>query len=267
MALIIEHPAQPVPQPAPRRVLIGGISIARVTRADLSRMMEVDVAAARVGRLPFPRVIASANGSVVAAYHRDAAFRQALDSADIVDADGMPLVFASRIFCREPLKERTATTDFLLDAAEVAAERGISFYFLGARPGVAARAAEHLRSRFPALKIAGVRHGYFRPDEVPEILASVRASGADILWLGMGSPRQEILAVAARENLAGLAWIRTCGGLFDHYGGGVSRAPQWMQAWGLEWLYRAAREPLRLGWRYLVTSPLALYHLVTKTHD
>lgn len=249
------------------RVLIGGIPIARVTREDLARLMEADVVAARAGSLDRPRFITSANGSVVAAYHSDRAFRAALDSADLIDADGMPLVLASRVFCRRPLSERTATTDFLLDAAGVAAKRDIAFFFLGGRRGVAARAAEHLRSRFPGLRIAGVRHGYFTACDIPAIVRAIRASGADILWVGMGSPRQELFAMEARNQLAGLAWIRTCGGLFDHYGGGVSRAPQWMQAGGLEWLYRAAREPVRLGWRYLVTSPVALYHLATKTRD
>ncbi|WP_157099224.1 WecB/TagA/CpsF family glycosyltransferase, partial [Novosphingobium rosa] len=120
---------------------------------------------------------------------------------------------------------------------------------------------------YPDLQIVGVRHGYFSDADIPAICAAVRRSGADVLWVGMGTPLQEHFAVKAREHLAGVAWIRTCGGLFDHYGGGVSRAPDWMQATGLEWLYRAAREPLRLGVRYLVTNPRAAYHLATKTHD
>lgn len=251
--------------PAIETQMIGGLAIARMTRLDLARLMASDARAARTGDLKFPRFVTSANGSIVAAYHADARLRAAMDQADLIDADGMPLVFASRIFSKTPLVERAATTDFLLDAAALAAVEGISFYFLGGRPGVAARAAEHLRSRFPDLKIAGVRHGYFTNAEEPMIISAIARSGAQILWVGMGSPRQEIFAARAREALPGLAWIRTCGGLFDHYGGGVSRAPHWMQRLGLEWLYRAAREPVRLGWRYLVTSPVALYHLATKT--
>lgn len=250
-----------------RTITIGGIPIARLRLEELTGLMRADVALARAGALPLPRFVTSANGSVVAAYHRDPEYRDLIDSADIIDADGMPLVFASRLLCREPLEERTATTDFLLDAAAVAARQDIRFFFLGARPGVAARAAEHLRSRFPGLKVVGTRHGYFGPEAIPGICEKVRASGADVLWLGMGTPMQERFAVENRQLLGGLAWIRTCGGLFDHYGGGVSRAPGWMQAVGLEWLYRAAREPLRLGWRYLVTSPLAVYYLATRTRD
>lgn len=251
-------------RPVPR-ITIGGLPIARLSMGELVQVMIEDCLAARRRDLAHPRVVTSANGSVVAAYHSDLDFRACIDAADIVDADGMPLVHASRLFSRQPLAERTATTDFLLEAARAAATTGLRFYFLGARPGVAARAAEHLRSRFPGLQIAGTRNGYFAQEELPEICAKILASKTDVLWLGLGSPLQERMALAIRDRLPGLGWIRTCGGLFDHYGGGVSRAPDWMQNWGLEWLYRGAREPLRLGWRYLVTSPIAAYHLLTKT--
>jgi exopolysaccharide biosynthesis WecB/TagA/CpsF family protein len=229
--------------------------------------MAVDTRLARNGLLEEPRVVTSANGSVVAAYNSDPEFRALIDQADIVDVDGMPLVFATYLFCKEPLRERTATTDFLLDATAMSAREGIRFFFLGARPGVAARAAIHLRNRFPGAQIVGTRHGYFSEDEAPDICKGIVSLGTDVLWVGTGSPWQERFAIRYRSHLQGLAWIRTCGGLFDHYGGGVSRAPEWMQWAGLEWLYRAAREPLRLGRRYLLTSPVALYHLATKTHD
>lgn len=250
-----------------RTVMIGGMKIARLRRDELADLMQADVHHARGGQRLLPRIVTSANGSVIAAYNRDDEYRELMDSADIIDADGMPLVFASRLLCREPLEERIATTDFLLDAAGLAASQGIRFFFLGSRPGVAARAAEHLRSRFPGLKVVGTRHGFFPPEAIPDICAKIRASGADVLWVGMGSPAQERFAVDNRHLLGGVGWIRTCGGLFDHYGGGVSRAPAWMQAAGLEWLYRAAREPMRLGWRYLVTSPVAIYYLATRTRD
>jgi exopolysaccharide biosynthesis WecB/TagA/CpsF family protein len=248
-------------------ITIGGLPIARLTRAEMAQLMIEDVARARSGAAPHPRLFTSANGSVVAAYHAQPELRRAMDRIDVIDADGMPLVFASRMFCKRPLTERAATTDFLLDACAHAARDNIGFYFLGARPGVAARAAEHLRYRFPGLQVVGTRNGYFKDGELAEVCRQVRESGADVLWLGLGTPRQERIAVEARELLGGVAWVRTCGGLFDHYGGGVSRAPDWMQAMGLEWLYRAAREPLRLGWRYLVTNPVAVYYLLTRTRD
>lgn len=248
-------------------ITIGGLPIVRFTRKEMCALMVADVAAARTGKQRLPRIITSANGSVVAAYHADRRIRSFIDRMDMIDADGMPLVQASRLFCKHPLPERIATTDFLLDASAQAARSGIRFYFIGARNGVAARAAEHLRYRYPGLQIVGARHGYFERSDIPTLCEKVRAAGADVLWLGLGAGLQEDIALECRDKLAGLAWVRTCGGLFDHYGGGVSRAPAWMQKFGLEWAYRGAREPVRLGWRYLVTNPKAAWHLATKTHD
>jgi exopolysaccharide biosynthesis WecB/TagA/CpsF family protein len=89
----------------------------------------------------------------------------------------------------------------------------------------------------------------------------------DVLWLGLGSPLQESFAVRNRLRLKGVGWIRTCGGMLDYYSGRAPRAPLWMQKAGLEWLFRSAQEPQRLGSRYLRTNLPALYHLLTKTGE
>jgi len=246
-------------------VIVGGIRSSRATRQELAQQMVQDTMAARGGTLPFPKLVVASNGQVIARYHQNSEFRSMIAQADIVDVDGMPSVLATRLFCREPLKERVATTDFILDACETAAAAGIRFYFLGARPGVARKAADLLEERFPGLQIVGVRDGYFRPDEEDALCADIRASGADILWLGLGSPLQERFAVRNRSKLGGVAWVRTCGGLFDFYSGRIPRAPLWLQKIGMEWLYRVWQEPFRLGKRYILTNPVALYHLVTKT--
>ena len=248
-------------------LFVGGIKSIRATRKELTDIMVVDAAAARSGALALPKLVVASNGYVIATYHKNAEFRHLIDQADIVDVDGMPSVFATRLFCKEPLKERVATTDFIHDACRVAAEKGLRFYFLGSKPGVAAKAAENLEKLYPGLQIAGTRHGYFTREEEQDICREIVEAGTDLLWLGLGSPLQERFAVRNRENLAGLGWIRTCGGLFDFYSGRIPRAPQWMQRVGLEWLYRVIQEPRRLAGRYLATNSSALYHLVTKTHD
>jgi exopolysaccharide biosynthesis WecB/TagA/CpsF family protein len=244
---------------------VGGITTINMTRRTLAEQMAADVELARSGALPIPRAVIASNGSVISSYHHQPRFRSLIDAADIIDPDGMPLVLATRLLTRRPLRERIATTDFIHNASSIAAERGIRFFFLGARPGVAASAAERLRADHPGLDIVGVRHGYFEDKDVPGIIRQIRASRADVLWLGLGSPLQEEFAIRHREDLPGLAWIRTCGGMFDHIGTDVPRAPRWMQAAGLEWLFRAVLEPQRLGRRYLFTSPVAAYHLLTKT--
>ncbi|MFD1949572.1 WecB/TagA/CpsF family glycosyltransferase [Sphingomonas arantia] len=248
-------------------IVVGGVTASRTSRRELAERMVADTARAHRGELAVPRIVTSLNGHILAKYHADPAFRAIFDEADLVDVDGMPLVFATRLLCREPLRERVATTDFIHDACAAAAPAGVRFFFLGAKPGVAERAADAFRALYPGLIIAGTRDGYFADAEAPAIVRQIVDAGTDILWLGLGVPKQEQFAIEYRERLAGLAWIRTCGGLFDHYGGNIPRAPMWLQSAGLEWLYRAMREPARLGLRYMYTNPAALYHLLTKTRD
>ncbi len=230
-------------------------------------MMASDVRSLRRGDMPAPRIVMASNGSVVANYHSNRNYRDMVDRADVIDVDGMPLVIATRLLCKRPLRERVATTDFINDASATAERENIRFFFLGAEPGVAQSAAENLKRKYPGLQIAGTRHGYFDQSEEATICAEIVAARTDILWLGLGSPRQESFAVANRDALAGIAWIRTCGGLFDFCAERVPRAPHWMQGAGLEWLFRTLQEPTRLGSRYIMTNPVAFYHLLTKTHD
>lgn len=254
-----------VPGSPGETILLGGIICSRMTRAELADAMLRDVEAARSGALAEPRLVVYANGDVVARYHSDPGYRALIDAADIVDVDGMPLVLMSKLLCKHALRERVATTDFVLDASAAAARAGTRFYLLGAKPGVAKEAAANLTKAFPGLQIVGARDGYFAPDQEEQVCADVRASGADVLWLGLGSPYQERFAARNRARLGGLAWVHTCGGLFDFYAKRVPRAPTWVQDTGFEWLFRAMVEPRRLSGRYLRTNPVALYHLLTKT--
>jgi exopolysaccharide biosynthesis WecB/TagA/CpsF family protein len=246
---------------------IAGIPTIRATRAELAALMVQDHARVKLGQLATPRIVVSSNGMVIANFHRDTRFRALMLQAHIVDADGMPLVFASRMFCKRPLTERIATTDFIHDAARAATAAGIRFYFLGGRPGVAQLAAHNLKLRHPGLQIVGARHGYFSLDEEPFICADIKRLQADVLWVGLGSPLQEAFVTRNQCQLSGLTWLRTCGGMFDHIAERFRRAPRWMQSAGLEWLFRALQEPMRLGLRYITTNPVAAYYLLTKTHD
>lgn len=246
---------------------VGGIVTSRLTRADLVELMIEDCRRSRRGELRVPRIMAYSNGSVIAAYHRDRAFRESLAAADMIDPDGVPLVMATRLLCKRPLPERVTNTDFVHDASTAAVVHGIRFYFLGAKPGVAHKAAAMLIASHPGLQIVGVRHGYFQPDEESAICQSIVEAGTDVLWLGLGSPRQEEFAIRNRERLAGVSWVRSCGGLFDFHSGHQRRAPRWMQQLGLEWLFRCMQEPTRLARRYITTNPVAMYYLATQTHD
>lgn len=245
------------------RILVGGLPLAMIDRKDSAELM-LDIALARRGSAQPPPVVTSANGQVISMCARDRQLRELFLSADLIHADGMPLVLASRLKCPTPLPERVATTDLFHDIARLAEPRGASFYLLGATPEVIERAVRNVRSRYPRLAIAGFRSGYFDRAQESQVVADINAARPDILWVGMGVPAEQMFAVSNRERLGNVGIIKTAGGLFDFVSERNRRAPQWMQSSGLEWLYRLTQEPQRLLYRYLTTNPHALYLLLTK---
>jgi N-acetylglucosaminyldiphosphoundecaprenol N-acetyl-beta-D-mannosaminyltransferase len=151
--------------------------------------------------------------------------------------------------------------------AKLAIRAGASFYMLGGAPEALRKAVANVRKLYPSLNLVGSRHGYFRPEEEDAIVADINAARPDILWVAMGAPLEQRFAVRNRERLIGVGVIKTAGGLFDFLSGERSRAPAWMQAAGLEWLYRMLIEPRRLFVRYAVTNPHAAYLLLTRSAD
>jgi N-acetylglucosaminyldiphosphoundecaprenol N-acetyl-beta-D-mannosaminyltransferase len=211
------------------------------------------------------RIVALANGAsngsglvvtlgvemVMAAQH-DRAFRDVLNSAALVTCDTIGLLLASRLR-RGPLRERVTGVELVAALAARSASHGdVRMYLLGSGGDTAQRAGEALRRAYPGAIIAGARDGYFREDESDAVAAAVRASGANVLLAGLGSPKQELwLArnLAATGCGAGIG----VGGSFDVYAGNVERAPAFFQRAGLEWAYRLAKEPRR--WRRQLALP------------
>jgi len=240
---------------------IGGLPITLHDRDESARRF-IDIALAARGTNGLPFYSTSANGQVIALAGHDAAFRNLLLSADEIHADGMPMVFLSRLFSRSALRERVATTDFVHDVAKRAEAAGVSFYFLGGAPEVNERAVAAMQAAYPRLVFAGAHHGYFPAETEAEIVAQIAAVKPDILWIGFGVPLEQHFVARNRERLRGVGVIKTSGGLFDFLSGKNSRAPQWMQQMGLEWLYRTILEPRRLLVRYLKTNPVALWQIM-----
>jgi N-acetylglucosaminyldiphosphoundecaprenol N-acetyl-beta-D-mannosaminyltransferase len=243
---------------------IGGLPIAVINRTDSARLM-LDAAIARRGAGTRALVVTSANGQVLSMCAQHPSVCRQFLAADLIHADGMPLVFASRLLCKAPLPERVATTDLFHDVARIAPERGARFYLLGARSSVVDQAARRARSLYPDLAIVGQRSGYFRAEEEADVIDEINTARPDILWLGMGAPSELSFALRHRDALHNVGLIKTSGGLFDFLSGRNSRAPQWMQAAGLEWAYRIYREPRRLAARYIMTNPHAAFLLLTQT--
>jgi exopolysaccharide biosynthesis WecB/TagA/CpsF family protein len=245
------------------RVVVGGVETACVSRQQLGRLMVGDCLAARGGERPTKLVFAT-NGHAVAMAGTNPGFRRVFQSADLIHADGAPVVFASKVLTRSPIPERSATTDFLHDAAAMAEAHGLTFFLLGATEEVNAACVRLLADAYPRLAIAGRRHGYFGAADEAAICDAVNRSGADVLWVGLGVPLEYEFCERNRDRLA-VGWAVTCGGCFNFAAGAYRRAPRWMQRAGLEWLHRLWREPRRLFWRYAITNPLALFLLLTRT--
>jgi exopolysaccharide biosynthesis WecB/TagA/CpsF family protein len=212
-----------------------------------------------------PKVVTTANGQVVSLFATHADYRHAVLTADHIAADGMSVVKGSRTYTSTPIPERVSTTDWFHDAARAAIEHGLKFYMLGAEQEANTRAVERALKLHPGLQIVGRRHGYFKDEEIPQIAEAVRASGADILWIGVGNPRQVIVGHKFKALLPELTWIRTCGGLFDFLSGDRPRAPGWLQSLGFEWAWRALLEPQRLLWRYVTTSAHTMVLMATRS--
>jgi len=237
---------------------IGGIPVARLTRAEWAEHL-VEEALARRGSGRVPAFYTSLNGQVLSLYYHISRVRAAIDMAEGIDADGMSVVFASRLLTNDPIAERCATTDLFHDVACLAEQRRVSFFLLGGSLASNKAAAETAVRLYPELKVVGRHHGYYRPEEEPAIVEAINALAPDILWIGFGALQQYEFVLRNRERLAGVGVLRTCGGLFDFLSGKNRRAPLWMQKFGLEWLFRTFLEPRRLAWRYFVTNPHAIY--------
>ena len=137
-------------------------------------------------------------------------------------------------------------------------------YLLGATEEVNARCAEILAKRYPGLEIVGRRNGYFARADEAAVCEAINESGADVVWIGLGVPLEQAFC-ARNKHCLKAGWLVTCGGCFNFVTGDYARAPTWMQKAGLEWLFRLAREPRRLFWRYAVSNPRAIYLMLTRT--
>ena len=192
------------------------------------------------------------NAAKIMAMRRDAQLSKAVSGCQMILADGQSVVWASRML-RVPLPERVAGIDLFQALLSEAERRGDRVYFLGARPDVLEKMLDEVSRRFPELCIAGARDGYFTAQEEPEVAADIRNSAADMLFVGMSSPKKELFLNQWGEA-TGARVVHGVGGSFDVLAGITRRAPLWYQKHGLEWFYRARQEPLRLGRRYLTTN-------------
>ena len=259
LARVADGDVAPDPLANVPRTWLGDLPIALLDRAATADLM---IAAAQSPvRRDRPLIMTSANGEVISRCRSDTTVAALFAYADLISADGQPLVLASRWLGGPALPERVATTDLFHDVAQRAERPGISFYLFGATEEENRKACEQARTRFPRLNIVGRSHGYLDDAKIERRVAEIDALAPDILWVALGVPREQEFCLRFAGRLRHVRVIKTSGGLFNFLSGSRARAPEWMQRIGLEWAFRVAQEPRRLFARYALTSPHAIYLL------
>lgn len=199
--------------------------------------------------------VVTPNPEIVEVCREDAAARAAVNGASLVLPDGIGVIKGAAML-GTPLKERTPGIEFAAHIVERMAEEGLSLYLLGAKPGVAEKAAENLKKQYPGLVIAGTHDGYFKEDG--PVVEDIRQSGADCVFVCLGAPKQEFW-MAKNGPATGAHLLCGLGGSLDVFAGTVERAPKFWCDHGLEWFYRLCKEPKRIG--RMMKLPLFLVHV------
>lgn len=184
------------------------------------------------------------NSEIIMQAYRNADFADLLNRADLLTADGIGVVHASKIL-KKPIKERAAGYDIARKILEKMNYTGHKLFLFGGKPGVAEEAAKNLKKDYPELNIAGMRNGYFKEDEEPAIVEEINASGADMLFVCLGAPKQEEWIDRNRDALKNIRVAMGIGGSLDVFAGKVERAPEIFCKTGMEWFYRLCKEPWR----------------------
>ena len=265
---MLERRTNPVGRAATARVAratIGGLRLAVLDREQTADFMVEAVYPNR--RINRPLYLTSANGEVLSRCSNEPMTDRLFRAADLINADGQPLVMVSKLRSRNPLPERVATTDLFHNVARKAEELGLTFYLFGANEAENKAAIANVRRAYPALKIVGHSHGYLRGDALRAKVDEINALAPDFLWVALGVPYEQAFVDEFMSRLANVGVIKTSGGLFNFLSGSRPRAPRWMQIVGLEWAWRLWLEPRRLFWRYLTTNPHALYLLFNRTRS
>ncbi len=190
----------------------------------------------------------------------DVELRRIISDCQIINADGMPLVWASKLLGK-PLPSRVAGVDLFQELVSVCSVKGYKPFFFGAKEWVLEKMVKTFERKYPELNIAGFRSGYFSEEEAPQIAEYITNSGADMLFVGFSTPMKENFLNKWMPVMQ-VPFCMGVGGSFDIVAGRTKRAPLWLQNIGLEWLYRIYQEPRRMWKRYAKTNPVFCWLLV-----
>ncbi|WP_233151766.1 WecB/TagA/CpsF family glycosyltransferase [Pelomonas sp. KK5] len=238
-----------------QRIEMMGCAIDNLSMEDTLQVIEGFIASGR----PHQHVVVNVDKLVKA--QKDEELRRIINDCALINADGMPVVWASRLLGK-PLKERVAGVDLFEALMVRAAEKGWRVYLLGAREEVVSRVREVYTQKLPGLVFAGHRNGYWKPEEEAQVVEQIVQARADLLFVAISSPKKEQFLGAYQARMK-IPFAMGVGGTFDVAAGKVRRAPVWMQKVGLEWFYRFLQEPRRMFRRYFIED-MAFFGLLFK---
>ncbi len=192
--------------------------------------------------------------------YTDEAYLTVLNNAGLTLADGIGLKLAGKLLARD-IKQNVNGTDLFPRLCAALSGTGLGLFLLGAKPGVVEAVRDWIKQTYPEVIVSGCQHGYFSPKEEPGVIGQIAESGASLLLVAFGAPRQDKW-IKLHLGETGAKVAMGVGGLFDFYSGNTSRAPQWMREIGLEWSYRLLQEPSRMWKRYFVGNALFLFRVL-----
>ena len=201
------------------------------------------------------------NAGKIVALQKDEELRKSVNNANIINADGQAVVWASKVLGK-PLKERVAGIDLFTNLLDLAYTQQKKVFLLGAKENIVKELIKRIDKKFSPSIIVGFNHGYFNKAEEKRIVHEISNSGASMLFVAMSSPKKEIFLEEYKNELKSLNFIMGVGGSFDVLAGKTKRAPKWMQTVGMEWFYRFMQEPQRMWKRYLLGNTKFIYLVI-----
>ena len=190
------------------------------------------------------KIIHTPNAEITQLCVEDEAVKKTVNSADLIIPDGAGVVLASKIL-KKPLKCKVAGIELCENLCRISGEMNASIFFLGGKPGIAEKAAEKLKEKYPDMLVAGINDGYFKDDA--EVIEKINQSGASVLFVCLGVPKQEQWMVSHRDDFTTVKVMGGFGGSLDVLSGTIERAPKFFIKCNLEWFYRLCKEPKRIG--------------------
>lgn len=235
--------------PTFRRIRLLDTRLDKITEDDVLRWADE-----MIGRASLNNQIVVVNVAKLVKARKEESLKDVIETAGLVCADGLPLVWVSKLF-GDPLPGRVTGIDLMYALLSHGNRKRWSFFFLGATQDVVLDVVNKATEQYSNIVVAGYHNGYFGPDDEGGIVEEIAASKANILFIGFGSPRKELFVERWRSRL-NVNVIHGVGGSFDVFAGKTRRAPVWMQNAGLEWFFRLVQEPVRMVPRYATTNTI-----------